>query len=322
MSSTATPKRLVVGVDVGGTKTDAIVLDEQGEILERFRAPTGFGPEAVVRTARQAVTVLAEAIGITPSDFASIGVGIPGRVDSPTGVVAHAVNLGLEGLELGAVLQDAFGIAVRVENDVNAAAVGAFHLLELEPSSSMAYLNLGTGLAAGLVLEGELRRGFGGSAGEIGHIPIDPSGPICACGQRGCLELFASGSGVARMWPTSSERPIHDLFEAARSGHADAVAVTQKLVEGIAAAVRILVLSDDVDLVVIGGGLTSVGQPLLDGVREVLARWAADSPFIASLDLQGRVRLLDSDHAAGSNADSDLPDRPVAALGAAYLGRG
>jgi hypothetical protein len=68
--------------------------------------------------------------------------------------------------------------------------------------------------------------------------------------------------------------------------------------------------------------LTSVGQPLLDGVREVLARWAADSPFIASLDLQGRVRLLDSDHAAGSNADSDLPDRPVAALGAAYLGRG
>jgi glucokinase len=307
---------LVVGVDVGGTKTDAVVLDPDGMVLERFRAPTGFGPDAVLRTTTMAVTGLAAALGMKPSEFSSIGVGIPGRVDNETGIVAHAVNLGLQDLQLGSLLRQTFGIDVRVENDVNAAAVGAFHLLGLARTSSLAYLNLGTGLAAGLVLRGELWRGFGGSAGEIGHIPIDPTGPVCACGQRGCLELFASGSAVARMWPTTHERPVHDLFDTASTGRGDAVAVKAKLVESIAAAVRILILTTDVDLVVIGGGLTSVGQPLIDAVRGVLVRWAADSPFISSLDLSRRVRLLDAAPATASVADA-----PVAALGAAYLGR-
>ncbi|KQQ06373.1 hypothetical protein ASG06_03335 [Rathayibacter sp. Leaf185] len=305
---------MLLGVDVGGTKTDAIAIDGEGRILERRRSATGFGPEAVVRTTRLAVTELAEAMGRAPSAFASIGVGIPGRVDSRSGVVAHAVNLGLEDLPLGHLLEESFGLAVRIENDVNAAAVGAFHLLGLASPDSLAYLNLGTGTAAGLVLRGELRRGFGGSAGEIGHIPVDPDGPVCACGQRGCLELTASGSAVARMWPTSHGRPVQALFDAALAGRADAIAVKDRLVSSIAAGVRILILTTDVDLIVIGGGLTSVGRPLLDAVRDVLARWAADSPFLRSLDLEGRVRLLDADDAAGSSA-------PVAALGAAHLGR-
>lgn len=315
MTRESTRSPLVIGVDVGGTKTDAIVLDPDGRVVERLRAPTGFGPDAVVRTARLAVTGLADSIGLSPGDFASIGVGIPGRVDSRSGVVAHAVNLGLEGLELGALLQQSFGVDVRIENDVNAAAIGAFHLLGIASSTSLAYLNLGTGLAAGLVLNGRLRRGSGGSAGEIGHIPIDPTGPICACGQRGCLELAASGSAVARLWPTTHARPVQDLFDTALRGDPGAVAVKAKLVEGIAAAVRILILTADVDLVVIGGGLTSVGEPMLDAVRDVLETWAADSPFIASLDLTRRVRLLEPAQAGTSGADI-----PVAALGAAYLG--
>ena len=316
MTPAATRSGFVIGVDVGGTKTDAVVVDDGGLVVERFRAPTGFGPEEVVRTTRLAVTALAGAIGCRPQDFASIGVGIPGRVDSRAGVVAHAVNLGLEGLELGALLHRSFETVVRVENDVNAAAVGAFHLLGLSTDTSLGYLNLGTGLAAGLVLHGRLRRGFVGSAGEIGHIPVDPTGAVCACGQRGCLELVASGSAVARLWPTTHERPIQDLFDTALAGDTRALAVTTGLVEGIAAAVRILILTADVDLVVIGGGLTSVGQPLIDGVRRVLEDWAADSPFIASLDLSQRVRLLDLLPSADVGADT-----PVAALGAAYLGR-
>jgi predicted NBD/HSP70 family sugar kinase len=246
-------------------------------------------------------------LGTTPSEFGAIGVGVPGAVDPASGRVAHAVNLGLDGLALGDELGERLGVRVRLENDVNVAALGAFHLLGHGPERSMAYLNLGTGLAAGLVLGGRLWRGSRGTAGEIGHIPVDPAGELCSCGQRGCLELLASGSAVARQWPTEHPRPVQNLFEAAAAGDALAIEVRQRFIDNVASAVRVLVLTVDVDVVVIGGGISSLGEPLLAGVRGALDGWAAVSPFIASLELSSRVELV----ASGV---------PVAAIGAALVG--
>ncbi|BDZ44935.1 ROK family protein [Naasia aerilata] len=299
---------LRVGVDVGGTKTDAVAVDGGGEVLGQLRLPTGFGADAVLASTVEAVSGLASQLSVDPRDFSSLGVGIPGSVDSGTGRVTHAVNLGLEGLELGAELTARLGVSAHVENDVNAAALGAYHLLAgARQSHSMAYLNLGTGLAAGLVLGGELWRGSRGNAGEIGHIPVDPSGPLCPCGQRGCLETLASGSAVTRQWPTDHPRPAQALFEAALAGDESAVEVWERLLVNVASAVRILVLTVDVDLVVIGGGISSLGTPLLGGVRSALDRWASSSPFLASLDLSGRVELVP-------------PGFPAAAVGAALVG--
>jgi predicted NBD/HSP70 family sugar kinase len=217
------------------------------------------------------------------------------------------VNLWLDGLDLGGELTARLGQPVRVENDVNAAAVGAFHLLGRPDTRSLAYLNLGTGLAAGLVLNGQLWRGSRGTAGEIGHIPVDPNGALCSCGQRGCLEMVASGSAVARQWPTDHPYPVQSLFEAAASGDPLAIEVRQRLIDNVASAVRVLVLTVDVDVVVIGGGISSLGAPLLAGIRGVLDGWAAASPFIASLELPSRVELV-------------APGVPVAAVGAALVG--
>lgn len=296
-----------VGVDIGGTKTDAVAIGSAGSILHQVRLPTGFGPRAVLDSAGSAIRGLADAAEMLPSDFESIGVGVPGRVDSATGRVTHAVNLGLDGLDLGGELSERFGVRVRVENDVNAAALGAYHLLQTPSRHSMAYLNLGTGLAGGLVLDGKLWRGSRGTAGEIGHIPVDPNGPLCPCGQRGCLELTASGAAVARQWPSSHPRPVQALFDAASSGDAAAIEVRRRLVENIASAVRVLVLTVDVDTVVIGGGISSLGAPLLAGVRDVLESWASVSPFLDSLDLASRVELLPRGY-------------PAAAVGAALVG--
>ncbi len=295
-----------VGIDIGGTKTDAVSVDRDGTVLHQLRTPTGFGSDAVIATAVEAITALAAASGVAVEDFESVGVGIPGAVDSEIGRVSHAVNLGIEELELGAKLSGLLGVPVRVENDVNAAALGAFHLLGMPDTSSMAYLNLGTGLAAGLVLKGELWRGSRGTAGEIGHIPVDPEGPLCPCGQRGCLEMVASGSAVSRQWPTTAERPVQALFEAAEAGDTRAVEVRRRLVENVASAVRLLVLTVDVETVVIGGGISSLGEPLLLGVRDVFDSWAS-SPFVASLGLADRVRLVPSGFSA-------------AAVGAAFVG--
>jgi predicted NBD/HSP70 family sugar kinase len=294
-----------VGIDIGGTKTDAVAILSDGSVGQQLRLPTGFGPSAVVETAVLAVMQLAGLANTTVAGFGSIGIGIPGAVDN--GRVSHAVNLGLDGLDLGAQLSQRLGREVRIDNDVNAAALGAFHLLDKGRDESMAYLNLGTGLAAGLVLHGSLWRGARGTAGEIGHIPVDPNGPECPCGQRGCLEMVASGSAIARQWPTDDPKPARALFAAASLGDAHALEVKTRFVENVAAAVRILVLTVDVDVVVIGGGLSSLGPVLLQDVVAVLASWEASSPFLASTALSSRVTILPSGF-------------PAAAVGAALVG--
>ena len=296
-----------VGVDIGGTKTDAVAVTPAGTIVQQLRLPTRFGAAGVLDTATRAVVELAALVGIEPDEFSSIGVGIPGRVEPASGRVTHAVNLGLDGLDFGGELGSFLGVQVRVENDVNAAALGVYQLLANASTHSMAYLNLGTGLAAGLVLDGRLWRGSRGTAGEIGHIPIDPNGPLCPCGQRGCIEVLASGSAVARQWPDSGATPVQSLFDAAARGDVPALEVQRVLVNNIAAAVRILVLTIDVDTVVLGGGISSLGEQLRMAVGSVLGGWAAESPFLASLDLAARVRVAPADY-------------PSAAVGAALVG--
>lgn len=296
-----------VGVDIGGTKVEGVVVDDAGVVQHKLRLPTGHGAEEVVESAVAVITGLATAAGIDASSFGSIGVGIPGTVDSETGLVSHALNLGVERLELGTVLSERFGMPVRIENDVNAAALGAFHVLEQPATASIAYLNLGTGLAAGLVLRGELWRGARGAAGEIGHILVDPAGPLDLDGQRGGLEVVASGSGIARQWGSSEENTVTAVLDAADAGDARAVEIRRRLFDGVAASVRILVLTVDVDLVVIGGGLSKLNHRLLDGVQGVIEDWEAQSALIQSLELRNRVRLIPV-------------DAPVAALGAAHLG--
>jgi predicted NBD/HSP70 family sugar kinase len=294
-----------LGIDIGGTKTDAVAVDESGALAHRIRLATGFGSPAVVETALTAVSRIGELTGIDAPGFSSIGIGIPGLVDTASGEVAHAVNLGVDRLPLGGELAERLGVRVWVENDVKAAALGAYDVLGL--AGTMAYLNLGTGMAAGIVVGGRLWRGTSGIAGEIGHIPIDPLGAECACGQRGCLETVASGSGIARQWRTDDPLPARSLFAAAAAGDGEAQAIKDRLAEGIAAAVRVLVLAVDVDTVVIGGGLSHLGDPLLGDVHEVLEDWERTSPFLASLALPQRVRLVP-------------PGSPVAALGAAIVG--
>ena len=299
-----------LGIDIGGTKTAAVAIGADGELSDQVRMPTGFGAEAVVATALRTVERMMELAGVEASAFASIGIGIPGTVDSATGRVAHAVNLGLEGLDLGPRLSDRLGVDVRIENDVKAAALGAHHLLGVADgirAHSMAYLNLGTGLAAGIVLDGRLLRGGHGVAGEIGHIPVDPAGVVCGCGQRGCLETFASGWAISRMWPSEHPLPARELFAAADAGDERAIAVRDRFLTGVAAAVRLLVLTTDVDDVVIGGGLAALGEPLLMGTRRILNEWAADSAFLASLGLAARVRVIPIGF-------------PAAAVGAALVG--
>jgi len=294
-----------LGLDVGGTKTDAVAVLPDGTIAGRVRIATGWGGEAVVATVVSAIHALAKEVGFALDHIESVGVGIPGLVDAQAGRVLHAVNLGVESLDLATAARSAIPAPFTIENDVKAAALGAGALRG--DASSMAYLNLGTGVAAGIVVNGALWRGSRGIAGEVGHISVDPNGRLCGCGQRGCVETFCGGGAVAKAWGRGGALPIRDIFDAADSGDAEASALRLGIARGAAAAVRILVLSADVETVVLGGGITALGDRLLPDVMTELRTGAENSAFMRSLRLDERIELLP----AGS---------PAAALGAALVG--
>ena len=295
-----------LGFDVGGTKTDAVVVAPSGEVVASTRRPTGWGAEAVVATVTALAAELAAAAGVgAASAFTSIGVGIPGRVGPGGAVVTNAVNLGIDRLDLAALLAAVLGAPVRVENDVKAAALGADALHGR--GDTLAYLNLGTGVAAGFVAHGRLWRGAGGTAGEVGHISVDPHGPLCRCGQRGCIEAFSGGAAVAERWGRPAEFPVRDVFDAADAGDPRAQALRGEFIFGVASAVRLIVLAGDVATVMLGGGLTALGDRMLSRVIDDLDAGAQRSAFLGSLRLAERVELLP----AGS---------PAAAFGAALVG--
>ncbi len=296
---------LSVGLDIGATKTLGLVLDETGAVLARVREATEPGAEGVVRTAARVVEALRVATGERLAG--TVGVGMPGLVDVERGAVKHAVNLGVNGdwLPLGDLLGERLGTPVVVENDVNVASLGA---VAMSGEDDLVYLSIGTGLAAGLVLEGRLRRGDHGAAGEIGHVPVDPAGALCQCGQRGCLETIASGSALAAAWPSGDVPPAQALFAAADAGDPAAVAARDRFASGVAGAVRVLALSVDPRSVVLGGGVAQLGEPLRAAVAAALREQARTSPFLESLDLAGRLRVVPAGY-------------PVAAVGAALLGR-
>jgi glucokinase len=295
---------LRVGLDIGGTKMLGVVVAADGAVVAQAREATVAGPDGVLATATRVLDRLAaEFDGVLPSH---VGIGFPGLVDHDRGAVSHAVNLGLGGdwLPLADRLAERTGAAVAVENDVRAAAWGA-HVVS--GADDLGYLSIGTGLAAGYVLDGRLRRGAHGASGEIGHVPVDPDGPLCSCGQRGCLELSAAASALTAVWTTDGElSPGAAVFAAASSGDPRAVAVRDHFAARVADAIRMLGLSVDPAAIILGGGITDLGDPLLTAVTDALRAQAATSPFLAAINLADRVRLLP----AGV---------PAAAIGAAMI---
>jgi glucokinase len=338
---------LLAGLDIGGSKVLAVAVDTRGDdgrvrVVEQVRLTTFQGPEGVVETASRALTALAGKLSGHNSSyspgyqsgpgtghggplsgpaavFSGVGIGVPGLVDAERGAITHAVNLGVGtgGLALADRLRRRLLLPVVVENDVNAAAFGAMAHLRLG-RIDLAYLSIGTGLAAGIVIDGGLRRGPHNATGEIGHVPVDLSGPVCGCGQRGCLEVVASGSAIAARWPVPSadddpevsvaQGPAQALFAAAAAGDPQAVIIRDEVAGYLAAAVRMLALTIDVDLVVLGGGVAEVGEPLRHAVASALDRQAVGSAFLRGLDLSARLAIMPR-------------DQPVAAVGAALLAR-
>lgn len=294
------PTDVAIGVDIGGTKTKAIAYNARGPISES-KVATVPGLPGILRALHQVVTRVAENSGVELHSVRSIGIGIPGIVDTRTGTVSHGVNVGLAESEvpLGAETEHAFQVPVAVVNDATAATLGA--AFAAGDVGDAALISIGTGLAAGFVLNGEARLGFTASAGEIGHIPYIVNGLPCRCGQRGCLELYASGRALDRLWPVPAGKKAGVcLFEEAGRGNHNAMWARDEWIGAIAHAVTLVGLTLDVSAILIGGGVSDIGSPFHDALAEELRTRAKGSAFLTHMNLADRTALVPREIDVGS----------------------
>lgn len=286
-----------LGLDIGGTKVHGIAVEDgpAHRVISQATHTTRWGADGVVQTAVGMVTALMS--DVPDAEVVGIGLGVPGIVHD--GTVTHAVNLGLdhEPLDLAGAVSALAGAPVTVDNDVKAATLGALQWIREQGSDveDLALLNVGTGLAAGMLLDGCLRRGSRGMAGEIGHLVHDPSGPLCPCGRRGCLELYASGSGLRRHWPGTAA----ELFSAAESGDARATRIRDELVAAIAKAISLLAHALDVAYVLVTGGVVSATPALRQAIL-IQLRADESTSFGRLAAIADRVRWLPADYPAGA----------------------
>lgn len=304
--------RLFVGVDVGGSSVKAVVTDDARTVLSQVQLPTDASDAtAVLTSAATAVDRVLEDVGDAKT-VAGIGIGVPGQVDPATGVVRMAMNLNIgdEGVPIGTSIAERFEVDTTVENDVRAAAVGAFEALRPRTPDlhTLVYLSIGTGVSAGVVVGGELFRGRDGLAGEIGHVVVEEDGPECACGLRGCLEAVVAGPALRAMWPSADGKHAQDLYRAAAAGDATAAAAAHRLTVRLTETVQWLAIAYGADLLVMGGGVGSLGEPLLSSIRDRLSAFADRSELAGRMVPPDRVVAMPSGH-------------PTGAIGAAVLAR-
>ncbi|MGH2554709.1 MAG: ROK family protein [Actinomycetota bacterium] len=293
---------LFVGVDIGGTSVEAVVADTGNRVVRTGAAPTdATSGELVLASAINAIRY------VMPGDadgIQGIGIGVPGQVDVETGVVRLAMNLNIGdgGFPIGRLIAREFGLHTTVENDVRAAAVGAYESLQSDHLALhvLAFLSIGTGISAGFVIDGRLHRGRDGMSGEIGHVVVADDGPECRCGLRGCLEAVAAGPAIRRMWAGGERRPAEDLFRAAAGGDPEAIRVAGVVSGYLARAVQWLALAYGADLVVLGGGVGAMGEPLLSAVRARLAGWGDRSPLARRLLPPERVVAMPAGFPTGA----------------------
>ena len=298
---------MALGIDVGGTKTRCIGLADNSELVFDEITPTLVGADGVVETVLRLIEHCLKDNGRTISEVTSVGLGIPGAVDYELGIVRNAVNLRISELPLRQILEDALQVPVAIDNDVKAAARGASAYFG-DRGLDLALINFGTGVAAAAVVKGQLIRGEGNVAGEIGHLPLDADGAVCTCGQRGCIEAMAGGGRISeRLAQLDPPLSLVNLVAEAEAGNQAAIDEVNRICLGIAGAIQVLVLAYGSAVVALSGGVLDTAPALVDRVFELLRSRAKASPFIASLRLTDRIIKLPT-------------DSPIAAMGGALLG--
>jgi glucokinase len=284
MTQTSDQERVFVGVDVGGTKVAAGVVDANGEIVSQTRVPmvsTASAEEGLSAVLQAIAQVLPEG----DAQVAGIGICAPGPLDPITGVILNPPNVPCwRDFPLAEAVQKAYRVPVRVDNDANAAALAEARWGAGRGYPSMFYATIGTGIGTGIIFDGHIFHGRTGAAGEGGHVSIDYRGPLCKCGKPGCIEVFASGTAIGKRARQKISEGSKSSMLYLAGGNLEAVTgeiVGKAFASGDPLATEILTetaemvalwLGNMIDLldphvIVVGGGAAALIQPFFDRIR-------------------------------------------------------
>jgi glucokinase len=292
---------LALGVDLGGTKILTAVTNSQGKMLSRDHSitPARKGHEAIIQSILESAHRVLEQADVAISELTAVGIGAPGLSNPETGILFTSPNLpGWRDVPLRDIMQERLGQKTFVINDANAAALGEFYFGAARGARDFIYITLSTGIGGGIVIDGKIYTGAIGAAGEVGHMTIDDNGPICNCGNRGCWEMLASGTALAR-------EAKHRIKERARTSileyaEGDVEKVTAEVIHSaaeqgdslakeliartgyyIGVGLANLINIFNPELIVIGGGLSNIGDMLLEPALKTAGERAYKEAFQA-----------------------------------------
>lgn len=294
--------QIVIGIDLGGTKISTALVDSSGSIVAHDYRPTLVtqGQQAVIARMLAAAELVMAKAGVTPAQVVGVGIGAPGPLELESGLTLSPPNLpGWDRVPLRQIIQDGLQIPAFLENDANAAAMGEFYFGAGRGTRDMIYVTVSTGIGSGLILDGELYYGATFMAGEIGHTTVLPNGPLCACGNRGCLEAVSSGTAIvgrarerlARGMPTliaelaegnPEKVTVQLIAQAAEQGDVEAKGILTEAMDFLGIGMANMVNLFNPELLVIGGGLSNLGSLLFEPVRRAIIRRAFPGPARAA----------------------------------------
>ncbi|MFI6491377.1 ROK family protein [Streptomyces sp. NPDC050564] len=310
--------RHVIALDVGGTGMKAALVGADGELLHQARRATGRerGPDAVVETI---LGFAAELRGYGEQRFgepaSAAGVAVPGIVDAARGIAVYSANLGWSDVPLRRLLGDRLGgVPVALGHDVRTGGLAEGRIGAGRGADRFLFVPLGTGIAGAIGIDGGVEEGAHGFAGEIGHIVVRPGGTPCPCGQRGCLERFASAAAVSQAWAGASGDPEADAADCAKaveSGDPRAAAVWQEAVDALADGLVTALTLLDPRTLIIGGGLAEAGETLFTPLRAAVERRVTFQklPSIVPAALGDTAGCLGAGLLAWDLLETDITDR-------------
>ena len=281
-----------IGIDVGGTNVKIALVSDKGKIIYSNSIPTRaeMGYEYTINSMKDAVRDLLKETKMKASDIEGMGFGFPGQIDCQKGIVRLAPNIpGWVNVPIAEIMEKEFGIPTRVDNDVRTATLGELNYGAGVGCENLVCITVGTGIGSGLVVNGKLVRGANNAAGEIGHIKLNmQGGPLCGCGDRGCLEAYASGPSIVAMaeeyirgGKSTKYRELANpditpyiVAVAAKEGDPVARQIFRIMGEYIGMGLTSVVNLLNPEKIIIGGGVADAGDILLDPIRETIAKRA------------------------------------------------
>lgn len=282
------PKRgMVASVDMGASHINIAIADFSAKIIEEVSLPFNIklGPEVCLAKVSQILRELLDRCGVSISELMAIGVGVPGPVITDAGaVIAPPIMPGWDGYPIREALQKEWGLPVSLNNDAELGALGEWAYGAGRGEKNLAFIKVGSGIGAGLIINQQIYGGTTGSAGEIGHLTIDENGPLCSCGNRGCMEAFAGGHAIAQQaieLVKSGKRTLlssiplenltaQDVAKAARRGDLPSQEIIMRAGTFIGIAIAGLVNLFNPGAVIIGGGVAQAGDLLTTSIRQAV----------------------------------------------------